>query len=160
MQVRFDNPKWSIPSLVFGMKTIRFTKEGANLVMSALKKTGNRCSLQDASIDGTYAYLIYDGQWMIEPSLICHVRQDLTLSISVSTTKYHNNILIKHEITPSEIKFLDRLARNLSKALSQEEPIGPPTKPIIPPGTMFERLPFEVEELIREFAIEPKNPFL
>lgn len=142
MQARFDNPEWSVEGEYEYLNNRSFTQNGRDIIVSALKKTGKASNIGNGN-----TVIAYYGNEISEPFLTCSVTRDFKLTIHIN-----------HDETPNTIKFLDRLARNLSKALSREEPIGPPTKPIIPPGTMFERLPFEVEELIREFAVEPKNP--
>ena len=151
MEVRFENPEWSVEGGIYRPLGFRcFTDKGRDIVACALEKTGNLSKVY-IGIDTCYS-VIYNSKDLIEPYLVCNVTSDFKLKIGFINKEGY--------LTSSEIKFLDRLARNLSKALSREESIGPPTKPIIPPGTIIERLPLEVQELIREFAIVPKNPFL
>lgn len=140
----FSNPEWS----VMREGELHFTQKGMDLVKSVLNKTGRAYMTPR----GDYLDIVYFGKL----KLILSLSDDEAgnVFIGIRAIRYPND---PDELTDEEKVFLVKFTKNLAQALPQDGKMNLLTKPTIPSNTMFQNLPIELEEIIRQQSAEYKD---
>lgn len=152
VQVQFNYPEW-IEKVQGNHK---FSKKGEDFIVSILKQTGTE---KPFVISDYPSLIIYPGkttgsgfmQEVLEPEMriFLHTKHknnghDVYLLVNTSTM-----------LNEKEIAFIIAFSKNLGRALPLKSgKINVLSKPTIPPGTRFEMLPAEIQNIIEEQAID------